>query len=189
MGKPHPDLGEPASGGAAPAIRADQFGPGREPMGGSEQLHFALWQSTRRCLSQPEPYHRACGRPAEQFRSSRGFCLGFRQPTNLWYAGERESSSIKASVATASSTPWSKGNPLYSATLDYNAFNNQSLANPFPALPVLGTFSSRYANFAPACQTNPATNFSVCNSEPQHSVPGRGSPHPADPAVQPGYSV
>ena len=56
-----------------------------------------------------------------------------------------------------------QGNP-YSATLDYNAFNNQSLANPFPALPVLGTFSSRYANFSPACQTNPATNFSVCNS-------------------------
>ena len=56
-----------------------------------------------------------------------------------------------------------QGNP-YSATLDFNAFNNQTLANPFPALPVLGTFSSRYANFSPACQANPAVNFSVCNS-------------------------
>ncbi len=56
-----------------------------------------------------------------------------------------------------------QGNP-YSATLDYNAFNNQSLANPFPTLPVLGTFSSRYANFSPACLANPAVNFSVCNS-------------------------
>jgi len=56
-----------------------------------------------------------------------------------------------------------QGNP-YSATLDYNGFNNQSLANPFPTLPVLGTFSSRYANFSPACLANPAVNFSVCNS-------------------------
>jgi hypothetical protein len=29
---------------------------------------------------------------------------------------------------------------------------------------VLGTFSPRYANFSPACQANPAVNFSVCNS-------------------------
>jgi Carboxypeptidase regulatory-like domain len=56
-----------------------------------------------------------------------------------------------------------QGNP-YSATLDYNAFNNQSLANPFPTLPVLGTFSSRFANFSPACQANPAVNLPVCNS-------------------------
>ena len=56
-----------------------------------------------------------------------------------------------------------QGNP-YSATLDYNSFNNQTLANPFPALPVLGTFSSRYANFSPACQANPSVNFAVCNS-------------------------
>jgi len=56
-----------------------------------------------------------------------------------------------------------QGNP-YSATLDYNSFNNQTLANPFPALPVLGTFSSRYANFSPACLANPAVNFGVCNS-------------------------
>ncbi|HTA43223.1 MAG TPA: carboxypeptidase-like regulatory domain-containing protein [Bryobacteraceae bacterium] len=56
-----------------------------------------------------------------------------------------------------------QGNP-YSATLDYNAFNNQTLANPFPTLPVLGTFSSRYANFSPTCQANPAVNFAVCNS-------------------------
>jgi hypothetical protein len=56
-----------------------------------------------------------------------------------------------------------QGNP-YSATLDYNSFNNQSLANPFPALPVLGTFSSRYANFAPSCLANPTTNLGLCNS-------------------------
>jgi hypothetical protein len=56
-----------------------------------------------------------------------------------------------------------QGNP-YSATLDYNAFNNNTLANPYPALPVLGTFQSRYANFSPACQANPAVNLAVCNS-------------------------
>ncbi len=56
-----------------------------------------------------------------------------------------------------------QGNP-YSATIDYNAQNNQTLANPFPALPVLGTFSSRYANFSPACVANPNSNLSLCNS-------------------------
>ena len=56
-----------------------------------------------------------------------------------------------------------QGNP-YSATIDYNAQNNQTLANPFPALPVLGTFSSRYANMSQACVTNPNSNLSLCNS-------------------------
>ncbi len=56
-----------------------------------------------------------------------------------------------------------QGNP-YSATIDYNAQNNQTLANPFPALPVLGTFSSRYANLSPACEANPNSNLALCNS-------------------------
>jgi hypothetical protein len=56
-----------------------------------------------------------------------------------------------------------QGNP-YSATIDYNSLNNQTLANPFPALPVLGTFSSRYANFSPACLANPNATLAVCNS-------------------------
>ena len=56
-----------------------------------------------------------------------------------------------------------QGNP-YSATLDYNSLNNQTLANPFPATPVLGTFSSRYANFSPACLKNPSATIAVCNS-------------------------
>jgi len=56
-----------------------------------------------------------------------------------------------------------QGNP-YSATLDYNAFNNNTLASPYPALPILGTFQSRYANFSPACQANPSVNLAVCNS-------------------------
>ena len=47
-----------------------------------------------------------------------------------------------------------QGNP-YSATMDYNSANNQTLANPFPATPLLGTFSSRYVNFGSAsCITN-----------------------------------
>ncbi len=46
-----------------------------------------------------------------------------------------------------------QGNP-YSATIDFNSFNNLSLANPFPATPVLGTFSSRFANFSAACLKN-----------------------------------
>jgi hypothetical protein len=46
-----------------------------------------------------------------------------------------------------------QGNP-YSATIDFNSFNNLTLASPFPATPVLGTFSSRYANFSPACLAN-----------------------------------
>ena len=56
-----------------------------------------------------------------------------------------------------------QGNP-YSATLDYNSLNNQTLANPFPATPLLGTFSSRYANFSPACLKNPNATIAVCNS-------------------------
>jgi Carboxypeptidase regulatory-like domain len=46
-----------------------------------------------------------------------------------------------------------QGNP-YSATVDFNTPNKQTLANPFPLTPVLGTFSSRYINFSPACQAN-----------------------------------
>jgi hypothetical protein len=46
-----------------------------------------------------------------------------------------------------------QGNP-YSATVDFNTPNNQTLANPFPSTPVLGTFSSRYVNFSPACLAN-----------------------------------
>jgi len=46
-----------------------------------------------------------------------------------------------------------QGNP-YSATVDFNTPNNQTLANPFPPTPVLGTFSSRYVNFSPACLAN-----------------------------------
>ena len=56
-----------------------------------------------------------------------------------------------------------QGNP-YSATLDYNSLNNQTLANPFPTTPVLGTFSSRYASFTSACLKNPAATMAVCNS-------------------------
>jgi hypothetical protein len=43
-----------------------------------------------------------------------------------------------------------QGNP-YSATVDFNTPNNQTLANPFPSTPTLGTFSSRYISFSPAC--------------------------------------
>ena len=40
-----------------------------------------------------------------------------------------------------------QGNP-YSATVDFGFGNQQSLATPFPTTPTLGTFSSRWANFA-----------------------------------------
>jgi hypothetical protein len=46
-----------------------------------------------------------------------------------------------------------QGNP-YSSTIDFNSFNNLTLANPFPTTPALGTFSSRYANFSPGCLAN-----------------------------------
>jgi len=46
-----------------------------------------------------------------------------------------------------------QGNP-YSATVDFNIPNNQTLANPFPSTPTLGTFSSRYVSFSPACLAN-----------------------------------
>ena len=46
-----------------------------------------------------------------------------------------------------------QGNP-YSATVDFNIPNNQTLQNPFPSTPTLGTFSSRYVNFSPACLAN-----------------------------------
>src|SRR3984885_12081989 len=46
-----------------------------------------------------------------------------------------------------------QGNP-YSATVDFNTPNNQTLATPFPSPPVLGPFSSRYANFATGQTSN-----------------------------------
>jgi hypothetical protein len=46
-----------------------------------------------------------------------------------------------------------QGNP-YSATIDFNSFNNLTLASPFPPTPVLGSFSSRYINFQPTCLVN-----------------------------------
>ena len=46
-----------------------------------------------------------------------------------------------------------QGNP-YSATVDFNFPNNQTLQNPFPLTPTLGTFSSRYVNFSAACLAN-----------------------------------
>jgi len=46
-----------------------------------------------------------------------------------------------------------QGNP-YSATVDFGVPNSQTLANPFPSTPVLGTFSSRWANFATGQTSN-----------------------------------
>jgi hypothetical protein len=46
-----------------------------------------------------------------------------------------------------------QGNP-YSATVDFGFGNQQTLAVPFPATPVLGTFSSRWANFATGQTSN-----------------------------------
>lgn len=48
-----------------------------------------------------------------------------------------------------------QGNP-YSATVDFGVPNQQTLANPFPSTPVLGTFSSRY--FDPATGNNSNLN-------------------------------
>jgi hypothetical protein len=49
-----------------------------------------------------------------------------------------------------------QGNP-YSATVDFGVPNTQTLANPFPSTPVLGTFSSRWANF----QTGQTSSLNV----------------------------
>jgi hypothetical protein len=46
-----------------------------------------------------------------------------------------------------------QGNP-YAATVDFNNQNQQTLANPFPSTPALGTFSSRWANFATGQTSN-----------------------------------
>jgi len=46
-----------------------------------------------------------------------------------------------------------QGNP-YSATVDFGFGNQQTLANPFPSTPVLGSFSSRWANFATGQTSN-----------------------------------
>jgi hypothetical protein len=46
-----------------------------------------------------------------------------------------------------------QGNP-YSATVDFGFGNHQTLANPFPSTPVLGSFSSRWANFATGQTSN-----------------------------------
>jgi hypothetical protein len=46
-----------------------------------------------------------------------------------------------------------QGNP-YSATVDFGVPNNQTLANPFPSTPALGSFSSRYISFSPQCLAN-----------------------------------
>ena len=49
-----------------------------------------------------------------------------------------------------------QGNP-YAATVDFNSQNQQTLANPFPSTPLLGTFSSRWANF----ETRQTSNLNV----------------------------
>jgi hypothetical protein len=49
-----------------------------------------------------------------------------------------------------------QGNP-YAATVDFNPQNQQTLANPFPATPALGSFSSRWANF----ETGQTSNLNV----------------------------
>ena len=49
-----------------------------------------------------------------------------------------------------------QGNP-YAATVDFNPQNQQTLANPFPSTPALGTFSSRWANF----ETSQTSNLNV----------------------------
>jgi Carboxypeptidase regulatory-like domain len=49
-----------------------------------------------------------------------------------------------------------QGNP-YAATVDFNPQNVQTLANPFPATPALGSFSSRWANF----ETGQTSNLNV----------------------------
>jgi hypothetical protein len=46
-----------------------------------------------------------------------------------------------------------QGNP-YAATVDFNPQNAQTLANPFPSTPVLGSFSSRWANFDTGLTSN-----------------------------------
>ena len=56
-----------------------------------------------------------------------------------------------------------QGNP-YAVTVDYVGANPYSLANPFPALPALGSFAQRYANITPACQIGPADTTAACNS-------------------------
>ena len=49
-----------------------------------------------------------------------------------------------------------QGNP-YAATVDFNPQNQQTLSNPFPATPALGSFSSRWANF----ETGQTSNLNV----------------------------
>ena len=56
-----------------------------------------------------------------------------------------------------------QGNP-YAITVDYVGSNPYSLANPFPALPALGTFSQRYANVTPACMVGVADTTAACSS-------------------------
>ena len=61
-----------------------------------------------------------------------------------------------------------QGNP-YAVTVDYVDSNPYTLANPFPAVPALGSFSQRYTSLAPACQVNlpngtPADTTAACNS-------------------------
>ena len=61
-----------------------------------------------------------------------------------------------------------QGNP-YAVTVDYVGSNPYTFANPFPAVPTLGSFAQRYANLTPACQVTlptgaPADTTAACNS-------------------------
>jgi hypothetical protein len=56
-----------------------------------------------------------------------------------------------------------QGNP-YAVTVDYVGSNPYTLANPFPVLPALGTFSQRYAKITPECQVGVADTTAACNS-------------------------
>jgi hypothetical protein len=58
-----------------------------------------------------------------------------------------------------------QGNP-YAVTVDYTGVNPNTVANPFPALPALGSFAQRYANNVPSCWSAPGEDISpACNAE------------------------
>jgi hypothetical protein len=57
-----------------------------------------------------------------------------------------------------------QGNP-YAVTVDYSGVNPNTLANPFPALPALGSFAQRYANPVPACMVGAADVSAACDAE------------------------
>ena len=166
--KPDPDLGKPASSRAAPAFRTDDFGPGVSQWVVPSNFTAHYGQPPDGVVISSNLTTERVGAPLSNFGPRIGFAyqvnnkLVVRGGAGIFFdrvGGDRIVYSVE------------QGNP-YSATLDFNSLNNQTLANPFPATPVLGTLLVPLRQFLTGLSEEPERNHRRLHLEPEHSLPG-----------------